>query len=134
MIHISIKRNSRAQTCHFTMRPKLKSGSTPLEAQRGSNAIKVSPIPTLHFLCTFVRYRGVMNMSQKLLVQLLLGFVLDLPLSSCFYTMVHQQRTSYLSLTQAHSPQKFVNLSAEEINGRTLKAAAAIDRFQPRRY
>ena len=108
-------------------------GINSAKAQGGSNAIKVSLIPNLHFLCTFVRYRGVMNMSQKLLVQLLLGFVLSSLYLAAFILLVHQQRTTYLSLTQAHSPQKFVNLSAEEINGRTLKAAAAIDRFQ-RRY
>ena len=65
-------------------------------------------------------------MSQKLFVQLLLGFVLSSLYLASFLLTVHQQRTSYLSLTQAHSPQKFVNLSAEEINGRTLKAATAI--------
>ena len=71
-------------------------------------------------------------MSQKLLVQLLIGFVLSSLYLSAFILSVHQQRTSYLSLTQPHSPQ-FVNLSAEEINGRTLRAAAAIDRSH-RRY
>jgi hypothetical protein len=70
----------------------------------------------------------MMTMSQKLLVQLFLGFVLSSLYLTAFILSVHQQRTSYLSLTQAHSPQRFVNLSAEEINGRTLKAAAAIDR------
>ena len=74
-----------------------------------------------------------MNMSQKLLVQLLLGFVLSSLYLTAFILSVHQQHTTYLSLTQAHSPQRFVNLSAEEINGRTLKAAAAIDRSH-RRY
>ena len=90
--------------------------------------MKVSLLPNLHFLRTFVRYRGMMNMSQKLFVQLLLGFVISSLYLAAFLLTVHQQRTSYLSLTQAHSPQKFVNLSAEEMNGRTLKAAAAIDR------
>ena len=103
------------------------------KAQGGSDAIKVSLLPNLHFLCTFVRYRGVMNMSQKLLVQLLLGFILSSLYLAAFLLTVHQQRTSYLSLTQAHSPQRFVSLSAEEINGRTLKAAAALDPSQ-RRY
>ena len=67
-------------------------------------------------------------MWQKLFVQLLLGFFLSSLYLAAFITTVHQQRTSYLSLTQAHSPQKFLNLSAEEINGRTLRAAAALDR------
>ena len=67
-------------------------------------------------------------MSQKLLVQLLFGFLLSSLYLTAFILSVHQERTSYLSLTQAHSPQRFVNLSAEEINGRTLKAAAALDR------
>ena len=66
-----------------------------------------------------------MNMSQKLLVQLFLGFVLSSLYLTAFILTIHQQRTSYLSLTQAHSPQRFVNLSAEEINGRTLKAAVS---------
>ena len=66
-------------------------------------------------------------MSQKLLVQLFFGFVLSSLYLTAFILSVHQERTSYLSLTQAHSPQRFVNLSAEEINGRTLKAAAALD-------
>jgi len=66
-------------------------------------------------------------MSQKLLIQLLLSFFLSSLYLAAFLLMVHQQRTSYLSLTQAHSPQRFVNLSAEEINGRTLKTAAAMN-------
>ena len=69
-----------------------------------------------------------MNMSHKLLFRLLLGFVLSSSYLTTFLLTVEQQRASYLSLTQAHSPQKFVNLSAEEINGRTLRAAAALDR------
>ncbi len=68
-----------------------------------------------------------MSMSQKLLFQLLLGFGLSSIYLVTFFLTVEQQRASYLSLTQAHSPQKFLNLSAEEINGRTLKAAAALD-------
>ena len=72
-------------------------------------------------------------MWQKLLIQLLLGFFLSSLYLAAFITTVHQQRTSYLSLTQAYSSQRFVNLSAEEINGRTLKAAAALDQFN-RRY
>jgi len=72
-------------------------------------------------------------MWQKLLVQLLLGFFLSSLYLAAFILTAYQQRTSYLSLTQAQSPQRFVNLSAEEINGRTLKAAAAIDRSH-RRY
>ncbi len=67
-----------------------------------------------------------MNMSQKLLVQLLLGFFLSSVYLTVFILTIQQQRTSY-PLTQAHSPQRFANLSAEEINGRTLKAAAALD-------
>ena len=67
-------------------------------------------------------------MWQKLLIQLLLGFFLSSLYLAAFITIVQQQRTSYLSLTQAHSPQKFLNLSAEEINQRTLTAAAALDR------
>ena len=73
-----------------------------------------------------------MNMSQKLLFQLLLGFVLSSVYLTTFLLTVEQQRASYLLLTQAHSPQRFVNLSAEEINGRTLKAAAALDRNHQR--
>lgn len=69
-----------------------------------------------------------MNMSHKLLFRLLLGFVLSSSYLTTFLLTVEQQRASYLSLTQAHSPQRFVNLSAEEINGRTLRAAAALDR------
>ena len=71
-------------------------------------------------------------MWHKLFVQLLLGFFLSSLYLAAFITTVHQQRTSYLSLTQAHSPQKFLNLSAEEINGRTLKAVAAPDRTHQR--
>ena len=75
-----------------------------------------------------------MNMPQKLLAQILLGFILSSLYLAAFLLTLHQQSTSYLSLTQAHSPPKFVNLSAEEeMNGRTLKAAAAIDRSR-RRY
>ena len=66
-------------------------------------------------------------MSQKLPFRLLLGFVLSSAYLTTFLLTVDQQRASYLSLTQAYSPQRFVNLSAEEINGRTLKAAAALD-------
>ena len=67
-------------------------------------------------------------MSQKLLLPILLAFFFSFLYLAAFLLTVHQQRASYLSLTQAHSPQRFVNLSAEEINGRTLKAAAALDR------
>ncbi len=74
-----------------------------------------------------------MSMSQKLLFQLLLGFGLSSIYLVTFFLTVEQQRASYLSLTQAHSPQNFLDLSAEEINGRTLKAAAALDRPH-RRY
>ena len=60
-----------------------------------------------------------MNMSQKLLSQLLLGFVLSSIYLTTLFLAVHQQR--------------FVHLSAEEINGHTLEAAAALDRSH-RRY
>ena len=80
-----------------------------------------------------VRFRVVMNMSQKFFCQFLLGFVLGAVYLVTFLLTVEQQRTSYLSVTQAHSPQKFLNLSAEEINRRTLTAAAAID-LSHRRY
>jgi hypothetical protein len=70
-----------------------------------------------------------MNMSQKLFCQLLLGFVLSSVYLATFLLVVEQQHASYVSLTQAPSPQRFVNLSAAEINGRTLKAAAALDRL-----
>ncbi len=59
-----------------------------------------------------------MNMSHKLLFRLLLGFVLSSSYLTTFLLTVEQQRASYLSLTQAHSPQRFVNLSAEEIGRR----------------
>ena len=104
-----------------------------VEARGGSDAVEVYSLPTLHVPRTCFRFCGVMNMWHKLLVQILLGLFFSSLYLAAFILIVHQQRTSYLSLTQAHSPQKFVNLSAEEINGRTLKAAAAIDRFQ-RRY
>ena len=66
-------------------------------------------------------------MSQKLLVQLLLGFFFSSLYLAAFIPTVHQQRTSYLSLTQAPSPQEILNLSAEEMSGQTLRAAAALD-------
>ena len=52
-------------------------GINSAKAKGGSDAMKVSLLPNLHFLRTFVRYRGMMNMSQKLFVQLLLGFVIS---------------------------------------------------------
>jgi hypothetical protein len=104
-----------------------------VETQGGSDAIEVSFLPTLHFPRTGFRFCGVITMWQKLLIQLSLGFFLSSLYLGAFTTIVHQQRTSYLSLTQAHSPQKFLNLSAEEINRRTLKAAAALDHSY-RRY
>jgi hypothetical protein len=67
-------------------------------------------------------------MWQKLLIPLLLGIFLSSLSLAAFILTVHQQRTSYLSLTQAHSPQRLVTLSGEEINGWPLKAAAEIDR------
>ena len=103
-----------------------------VEARGGSNAVKVYSLPTLHVPRTWFRFCGVMNMWHKLLIQLLLGLFLSSLYLAAFMLIVHQQRTSYLSLTQAHSLQRFVNLSAEEINGRTLKAAAAIDRSRRR--
>ena len=72
-------------------------------------------------------------MPKKLVVQLLLGFFLSSLYLVAFALTVHQQRTSYLSLTQAHSPERLVNTTAEKIDGRTLKASAATDRSH-RRY
>ena len=63
-----------------------------------------------------------MNVSQKLILECLLGFVLFSLCLVAFLLAVDQQRTSYISLTQAHSPQKFVNLNAEEINGRQSRS------------
>ena len=45
-------------------------------------------------------------MSQKLLFRLLLGFVLSSAYLTTFLLTVDQQRASYLSLTQAYSPQR----------------------------
>ncbi len=81
--------------------------------------IDVSLYRYLHFPRTFVRYGVVMNMSQKLLFQLLLGFFLSSVYLTTLLVAVHQQQ--------------FVHLSAEEINGHTLKAVTALDRSQ-RRY
>jgi len=72
-------------------------------------------------------------MPKKLLFQLLLGFFLSSIYLVAFALTVRQQQTSYLSLTQAHSPERLVNISAEKSDGRTLKASAATDRPH-RRY
>jgi len=71
-------------------------------------------------------------MSQKFIVQIVLGFFLSSAYLTAFFLAVHQQQTSYLSLTQAHTPQKFLN-SAEGINRRTLKTTAAAE-HPHRRY
>jgi hypothetical protein len=68
---------------------------------------------------------GMMNMSHKLIVQLFLGFLLSSVYLAAFFLAVHQQQTSYVSLTQAHAPQKFLNTSAEERDHKTLKTTAA---------
>ena len=46
---------------------------------------------------------------------------------------LHEQRKDLRTVARDHSSHTFSNLTAEEINRRTLKAAAAIDRSH-RRY
>jgi hypothetical protein len=69
----------------------------------------------------------------KFFVGLLFGlFSGCIALASLFLTG-DQHRTTLPSADSDYSSQKFSNLSAEEINRRTLKAAAAID-VSVRRY
>jgi hypothetical protein len=69
----------------------------------------------------------------KFLIGLAFGlFCVSLAVMSILLT-VHQQREAFLSVTQDLAPQKFLDLSAEEINRRTLTAAAAVNRSH-RRY
>ena len=68
----------------------------------------------------------------KFLIGLAFGlFCGSLALMSILLT-VHQQRQAFLSVTQALAPQKFLDLSAEEINQRTLTAAAAVNHSRRR--
>ena len=63
----------------------------------------------------------------KFLIGLAFGlFCGSLALMSILLT-VHQQRQAFLSVTPDLAPQKFLDLSAEEINRRTLTAAAAVN-------
>jgi hypothetical protein len=48
----------------------------------------------------------MMNMSQKLLVELFLGFVLSALYITAFILSAHQQHTTYLSLTQVAKGQR----------------------------
>jgi hypothetical protein len=74
-----------------------------------------------------------MSMWWKFLIGLAFGlFCGSLALISILLT-VHQQRQAFLSVTPDLAPQKFLDLSAEEINRRTLTAAAAVNRSD-RRY
>jgi hypothetical protein len=69
----------------------------------------------------------------KFLIGLAFGlFCGSLALMSLLMT-VHQQHQAFLSVTPDLAPQKFLDLSAEEINRRTLTAAAAVNRSD-RRY
>ena len=108
----------------FTIKLMLRAVST-LYARR-PQCLKSIALPHLHFPCTRFRRRGVKNMSQKFLAQLLLGFLLSSIYLTAFLLTVQQQHTSYLSLTQAHSPQRLVNPTAEEMNRRPpFKTTAA---------
>ena len=99
-----------------------------VETRGGSDAIEVSSLPTLHFPRTCFRFCGVMTMWQKLLIQLLLGFFLSSLYLAAFITTAHQQRTSYLSLTQELRALSEVVSDPEE-KEQMLVVAAGFDRI-----
>ena len=59
-------------------------------------------------------------------------FLGSVAVASLFQT-VHEERKDLRSVSRDYSPHTFSNLTTEEINRRTLKAAAALDRSH-RRY
>jgi hypothetical protein len=66
-------------------------------------------------------------------MRLAFGFFLGTVAVASLLLTVHEQRKHLRTVVRDHSSHIFSNLTAEEINRRTLKAAAAIDRFH-RRY
>jgi hypothetical protein len=66
-------------------------------------------------------------------MRLAFGLLLGTVAVASLLLTVHEQRKHLRAVIRDHSSHIFSNLTAEEINRRTLKAAAAIDRSH-RRY
>jgi hypothetical protein len=69
----------------------------------------------------------------KFLIRLAFGLFLGTVAVAPLFLTVHKQRKHLRTVVHDHSAHIFSHLTAEEINRRTLKATAAIDRFH-RRY
>ena len=69
----------------------------------------------------------------KFFMELVFGLFLGSVAVASLLLTVHEERKDLRSFSRDHSAQSFRNLTAKEINHRTLKASAAIDRFH-RRY
>jgi hypothetical protein len=111
-INISIKRDSGTQSCQFTIFLMLRSVASlnPSFPRTGSS------------------FCGVTSMWWKFLMRPAFGFFLGTVAVASLLLTVHEQRKHLRTVVRDHSSHIFSNLTAEEINRRTLKAAAAIDR------
>ena len=111
-INISIKRDSGTQSCQFTIFMMLRSVATlnPSFPRTGSS------------------FCGVMSMWWKFLMRLAFGLFLGTVAVAPLFLMIQEQRKHLQAVVHDHSSHIFSHLTAEEINRRTLKATAAIDR------
>ena len=77
---------------------------------------------------TRFQFCGVTSMWWKFLIRLAFGLFLGAVAVAPLFLTTHEQRKHLRTVVYDHSSHIFSHLTAEEINRRTLKAAAAIDR------
>jgi hypothetical protein len=89
-----------------------------------SDELRAVNLSNLHFPHTCLVFFVVMSMAWKSLVRLVLVLCFGFLAAVSVFAPVHHKRV-HLGASD-NSRQEFSNLSADEINRRTLKAAAAI--------
>ena len=94
-----------------------------------SDDLKAVNISNLHFPHACLVFL-VMSMSWKFLIRLVLILFFGFLTAVSVFAPVHQKRADLRLGASDRSLQEFSNLSADEINRRTLKAAAAINAAQ----
>jgi hypothetical protein len=111
-INISIKRDSGTQSYQFMIFLMLRSVTTlnPSFPRTGSS------------------FCGVSSMWWEFLMRLAFGLFLGTVAVASLLLAVHEHRKHLRTVVHDHSSHMLSHLTAEEINRRTLKAAAAIDR------
>jgi hypothetical protein len=116
----------------FTIASIPPEGSTSDNPGGDPDVIKAFPLG-LHFPHTSIDLCGMMSMRWRFFEGLVFGLFSGCLAMSFLYLTAHPNRATIPLADSDYSSQKFSSLSAEEINRRTLKAAAAIGGY-PRRY